>query len=99
MSRAGWSTEKIVDVFFSGWSADERAKCEPVKPKPDESTAVTNDADPVAFKNDSGYWECPQHGPMVEMFDASRGWKCRESGKFDIVKKRFAGCNCCKFKR
>lgn len=38
MVSAGWSIEKVVDVYFQGWSADEKTKCMPLIPK--EEAAV-----------------------------------------------------------
>ena len=37
MLTAGWNVEKIVDVFFQGWSQDERTKCMPIIPKAEEA--------------------------------------------------------------
>lgn len=99
---AGWSLEKIVNVFFNGWSEDEKSKAYVALPRPESEPgqaeaefALALDKSAVAEQH-NGDWHCSVHGPMIRM-TSNIGWRCRASGKWDTTAKKFSGCPCCKF--
>jgi MoxR-like ATPase len=93
-----WSLEKIVGVFFNGWSEDEKNKAWVVIPSsdtPDPSTTESHQGTTDAKAEFvGGVWKCSEHGDMIRM-STGRGWKCCKSGKYDAHSKKWSGCNCC----
>lgn len=101
-----WSLEKIVKVFFNGWSLDEKNKVHVPLPtkktKPDAEDAEPHDQEDSANPSVStdveadgkGGWKCRKHGAMIRMA-SDKGWKCIQAGKFDMRTKQWSGCNCC----
>jgi cobaltochelatase CobS len=45
MTKGGWTIEQVVNVFFQGWTADERAKCEPKIPRSSEEAKAQEHGD------------------------------------------------------
>lgn len=99
LKSASWDIKQISDIFFAGWSDDERGKAYVPPPcDPDEEDVPAKnfmDADPVQLAG-SDDWHCPTHGKLIPM-KSGKGLKCPKAGTYNTTSKRWSMCNCCKW--